>query len=169
MKKLKVDLDEIAMEMEMQDNLGGSTTLFDTETGNIVSIPDELMRAVEEDEEDALEDLPEWEKELIETAKSVCSDEAGRYEEIPKNPSYEAYDLMVEFAETVKDIHLKEKLNIALDGKGAFRRFKNVLSDYPEEQERWFAFKDERMRQEVIDWLNSIDIEPIDNKYNKDS
>ena len=160
MKKLKVDLDEIAMEIDRQDDFG-STILFDTETGNIVSIPDELMRAVEEDDEKALENLPEWEKELIETARSVCSDESGRYEEIPKKPSYEAYDLMVEFAETVKDIHLKEKLNIALDGKGAFRRFKNVLSDYPEEQERWFAFKDERMRQEVIDWLNSLDIEPI--------
>jgi hypothetical protein len=160
LKKLKVDLDEIAMEMEMQDDFG-STILFDTETGQIVSIPDELMRAVEEDDKEALEDLPEWEKALIETAKSVCSDESGRYEEIPKNPSYRAYDLMVEFAETVKDIHLKEKLNIALDGKGAFRRFKNVLSDYPDEEKRWFAFKDERMRQEVIDWLNSIDIEPI--------
>jgi len=160
LKKIKVDLDEIAMEMEMQDDFG-STTLFDTETGQIVSIPDELMRAVEEDDEEALEDLPEWKKELIETARSVCSDESGRYEEIPKNPSYEAYDLMVEFAETVKDIHLKGKLNIALDGKGAFRRFKNILSDYPEEQERWFAFKEERMRHEAIDWLNSIDIEPI--------
>ncbi|MCX5802449.1 MAG: UPF0158 family protein [Proteobacteria bacterium] len=160
MKKLKVDLDEIAMEIDRRDDFG-STILFDTETGQIVSIPDELMRAVEEDDEEALENLPEWEKDLIETAKSICSDEAGRYEEIPKKPSYEAYDLMVEFAETVKDIHLKEKLNIALDGKGAFRRFKNVLSDYPEEQERWFAFKDERMRQEVIDWLNSLDIEPI--------
>jgi hypothetical protein len=160
MKKLKVDLDEIAMEIDRRDDFG-STILFDTETGQIVSIPDELMRAVEEDDEEALENLPEWEKDLIETAKSICSDEAGRYEEIPKKPSYEAYDLMVEFAETVKDIHLKEKLNIALDGKGAFRRFKNVLSDYPEEQERWFAFKDERMRREVIDWLNSLDIEPI--------
>lgn len=158
MKKLKVDLDEIAM--EMQDDFG-STILFDTETGNIVSIPDELMRAVEEDDEKALEDLPEWEKELIETARSVCSDESGRYEEIPKNPSYEAYDLMIEFAETVKDRHLKGKLDGALRGKGAFRRFKNILSDYPEEQKRWFAFKDERMRQEVIDWLNSLDIETI--------
>ncbi len=67
---------------------------------------------------------------------------------------------MVEFSETVKDRNLREKLAIALDGKGAFRRFKNVLSDYPEERERWFSFKDERIRQEVIEWLDEID-EPI--------
>jgi hypothetical protein len=55
---------------------------------------------------------------------------------------------------------LIEKLEIALDGKGAFRRFKNVISDYPEEEKRWFAFKDKRMREEVIEWLNDLGIEP---------
>lgn len=70
---------------------------------------------------------------------------------------------MLEFAGTVKDKNLKEKLDIALDGKGAFRRFKNVIGDYPEEEKRWYSFKDEKMKEEVIDWLNSIGIEPVKN------
>lgn len=159
MKKLKVNLDDIALIMEMSDDFG-SIKLFDIETGEIIDIPDEVMSAVESGDEDEIDDLPEWEKDLIETAESVLSDDTGRYVDIPRKPSYESYNLIVEFASSVKDRGLREKLDIALDGKGAFRRFKNVLSGYPEEK-RWYAFKDERLRQEVIDWLNSIGIEPV--------
>ncbi len=160
MKKLKIDIDEIAFIMESNDEFGG-VTLFDTETGKIVSIPNELMTAVESDDKETLKDLPDWERDLIGTAESIVNDESGRYVDIPRKPSYEAYDLMVEFASSVTNKHLREKLEIALDGKGAFRRFKNVISDYPDEEKRWFAFKDKRMREEVIEWLNDLGIETI--------
>ncbi|MEW6110008.1 MAG: UPF0158 family protein [Nitrospirota bacterium] len=160
MKKLKVDLDDIAFIMEMSDDFG-SVKLFDTETGEVIDMPDEVMSAVESEDEEKINGLPEWEKELVEAAERVLSDDAGRYVEIPRKPSYESYNLMVEFASSVKDRRLMEKLDIALDGKGAFRRFKNVLSAYPEEEKRWYTFKNERLRQEVIEWLNSIGIEPV--------
>jgi hypothetical protein len=161
MKKLKVDIDEIAFTMETSDEFG-NITLFDTETGEIVSIPNELMSAVESDDEEALQDLPDWEKDLIGIAESIVNDESGRFVDIPRKPSYEAYNFMVEFANSVTNKHLREKLDIALEGKGAFRRFKNVISDYPEEEKRWFAFKDKRMRDEVIEWLNDLGIEPTE-------
>ena len=41
----------------------------------------------------------------------------------------------------------------------AFRRFKDVLLDYPEARERWFAFKDEEMRRRVLRWLESEEVE----------
>lgn len=159
MKKLKVDLDEIAFTMETSDEFE-SITLFDTETGEIVSIPNELMSAVESDDEEALQDLPDWEKDLIGTAESIVNNEGGRYADIPRKPSYEAYNLMVEFTSSVTNKNLKEKLDIALDSKGAFRRFKNVIADYPDEEKRWFAFKDKKLREEVVEWLNDLGIEP---------
>jgi hypothetical protein len=55
------------------------------------------------------------------------------------------YGWTEEFAATVGDAKLRDMLDIALDGSGAFRRFKNVLLDFPEERERWFAFRDERL------------------------
>jgi hypothetical protein len=70
------------------------------------------------------------------------------------------YGWMVEFAETVADRRLREKLDVALDGRGAFRRFKDVLADYPAERERWFAFHDTRLRQAMEEWLADHDIEP---------
>ncbi len=160
MKKLKVDIDELAFTMETSDEFD-SITLFDTETGELVSIPNELMSAVESNDEEVIHDLPDWEKDLIGIAESIVNDESGRFVDIPRKPSYEAYNLMVEFASSITNKHLREKLEIALDGKGAFSRFKNVISAYPDEEKRWFAFKDKRMRDEVIEWLNDLDIEPI--------
>jgi hypothetical protein len=60
---------------------------------------------------------------------------------IPQADSHEEYNLMAEFAATVRDRHLRELLEVALDGRGAFRRFKNVLASYPKERERWFEFR----------------------------
>ena len=49
-------------------------------------------------------------------------------------------------------------LEVAINGKGAFRRFKDVLLNYPEERERWFKFRDDRMEKRAVEWLESIDV-----------
>jgi hypothetical protein len=67
---------------------------------------------------------------------------------------------MAEFTETVADRRLREMLELAIDGRGAFRGFKAVLSDYPDERERWFAIRQERLDQEMKEWLAENDIEP---------
>ena len=42
---------------------------------------------------------------------------------------------------------LVELLEVAVNGKGAFRHFKDVLLNYPEEEERWFQIKDGRLEK----------------------
>lgn len=159
MKKLKIDLKELVSEMEMGDNLE-LTGYLDTETGEIISMPDNVMRAVE-DSAEAIGELADWEQELVKTAEYILGDEKNRFLLIPKRESREGYELMATFAETVTSKGLREKLAIALDGKGAFRRFRNVLNDYPSELERWYKFKDDRMLEEAIQWLIMNGIEPV--------
>lgn len=81
---------------------------------------------------------------------------------VPIEPlsSSEEYGWMVEFAASVTDPRLRDLLEVALDGRGAFRRFKNVLLDYPEERARWFAFHDRRLREAMHVWLEDHEIEP---------
>ena len=67
---------------------------------------------------------------------------------------------MAEFAESVSDPQLEELLQVAIQGRGAFGRFKRVLSDHPAERERWFALRNERMLGVMQDWLADHDIEP---------
>ena len=53
--------------------------------------------------------------------------------------SREQYRWMEKFVGSVVDEPLRERLIISIDGKGAFRRFKDVLLAYPAERERWFS------------------------------
>ncbi len=155
MRRLKVHIGEIAMIMENQ-NRYDTQYYFDTETGEVVAIPEELMGALDEGE--SCEGLPAWELDLLPQAEEIYRG-SDRYVEIPTRPSYEGYNWMVEFADGVKDGKIRRELSIALDGKGAFRRFKNVLRDYPEVEKEWFKFKAEREEKEVKEWLESLGIE----------
>jgi hypothetical protein len=159
MKKLKVDLKELVSEMEMGENMELAGYL-DMETGEIISMPDEVMRAVEDGEE-KIESLPDWEEDLAEIADKILSDEKGRFLLIPKRESREGYEIMVAFAGSVRGKGLRDNLSNALNGKGAFRRFRSVLNDYPDELEKWYKFKDDWMREEAVKWLLLSDIEPV--------
>ncbi len=67
--------------------------------------------------------------------------------------SREQYRWMERFIPIVEDIELRTKLMQAIDGKGAFRRFKDVLVHYAVDRERWFAFRSERLRTFMEAWL----------------
>ena len=67
---------------------------------------------------------------------------------------------MVQFARTTDDSRLHDLLEVALVGRGAFRRFKDVLASWPKERERSFAFHDECLRKAMLDWLTAHEIEP---------
>ena len=69
---------------------------------------------------------------------------------------------MQAFIETVSSQWLQERLWTAIRGRGAFRRFKDVLAGAPAERERWFAFKGDRLRQRVLAWLADEGIEPAE-------
>lgn len=159
MKKLKVNLNELVSEMEMGEHVELSGYL-DTETGEIISMPDSVMSAAEEGEE-GIDALTDWEKDLAETAGKILNDEKGRYLLIPKRESREGWEIMSSFTGTVKQKTLREKLEIALNGKGAFRRFRAVLNDHPDELERYYKFKDDRMRETAVQWLLLNGIAPV--------
>jgi hypothetical protein len=84
----------------------------------------------------------------------------GRLVEVERLPSSMEYDWMVEFAASVPNPRLRELLDVALRGRGAFRRFKDVLVGDPAERGRWFAFHDARVREAMLEWLADQDIEP---------
>ncbi|MDP2935487.1 MAG: UPF0158 family protein, partial [Dehalococcoidia bacterium] len=85
-----------------------------------------------------------------------------RFITVPKTESHEAYGDMEEFIVTVKDRILQGLLEVAIDGRGAFRRFKDVLARYPNEEQRWFRFRDERGRQRILEWLEEEGIEAVE-------
>lgn len=88
----------------------------------------------------------------------------GMHQRVMKDPEYlrvdpvssrEQYRWMERFIATVDESEVKDKLVRSIDGKGAFRRFKDVLMGYPVDRERWFAFRSERLRSCMEAWLNA--------------
>lgn len=76
--------------------------------------------------------------------------------------SREQYRWMERFIATVDEPGLRHNLLASIDGKGAFRRFKDVLMSYPVDRERWFTFRSERLRFCMEAWLSAHDISPVD-------
>lgn len=82
------------------------------------------------------------------------------YVAIERVSSHEAYQWMVDFVEEVvepADPDTAEKLSIALDGKGAFSRFKKTLHNVDEHwQQAWYQFHDKQLNTAIGEWLNSV-------------
>jgi hypothetical protein len=90
----------------------------------------------------------------------IASD--GNYLRVEPVSSREQYRWMERFIPMVENADLRGKLGQAIDGKGAFRRFKDVLMTYGPDRERWFAFRSERLRTFMEAWLAAHAIKPVD-------
>jgi Uncharacterised protein family (UPF0158) len=75
--------------------------------------------------------------------------------------SREQYRWMERYIATVEESDLRQKLVSSIDGKGAFRRFKDVLMAFPVERERWFTFRSERLRAAMQGWLEAHSLESV--------
>lgn len=72
--------------------------------------------------------------------------------------SRDAYEVMVDFADAVGDRRAARMLQLALEGRGAFRRFKDTLFEFPELRQQWFEFSNIRGGQRAIRWLVDMDL-----------
>jgi hypothetical protein len=68
-------------------------------------------------------------------------------------PSNVGYGDMEDFIEGVHDSRARDLLQRSIAGRGAFRRFKDTLFEFPELREAWFKFRDARMERRAIEWL----------------
>jgi hypothetical protein len=69
-------------------------------------------------------------------------------------PSYVWYEDMADFAEAVTDEQAGRRLARAIQGKGAFRRFRDELEEeYPDLLPVWYAFRDARADRRAVRWL----------------
>jgi len=137
-KALKINLDELCSAMD--DSSYEHDYYLDLETGEILFISEYMDDGESKKLRDNIDEEPD------------------SYERIPKAESHEGYEDMEDFIAIVEDEHLAELLEVAIEGKGAFRRFKDVLARHPRERERWFRFKNDRMWERAREWLDDIGI-----------
>ena len=69
-------------------------------------------------------------------------------------PSWVWYQDMADFAEAITDERAGRRLLRAIQGKGAFRRFRDELhEEYPELLPAWYALRDVRAQRRAVEWL----------------
>lgn len=123
-----VDLGEIATALE--DHSYEGSWWIDAQTGEVW-----YWRGEEDDD-------PEFDPD--------GRDDARRIDPLP---SGEGYADMVDFIALVPDRRAADLLERAIAGRGAFRRFKDTLFEFPELREEWFRFRDTRMQRRAIEFL----------------
>jgi hypothetical protein len=78
-------------------------------------------------------------------------------------PSWVWYQDMADFAEEITDEQAGRRLARAINGKGAFRRFKDELNEeYPDLLPAWYALRDARAERRAVEWLAENELIPAD-------
>lgn len=97
---------------------------------------------------------------------SICVEERGTegYEDLEYDDDYvciqtsyfDFFYNFTRFAEEVENHDFQQDLNRLGHGKGAIRRIKDLLVDYPDVQKQWVEYKDAAEREAVREWLESM-------------
>jgi len=104
-----------------------------------------------------------WPRSAVEYAREDGADvEAPDFDDTDRfrwvdGESRDGYRDMVDFIDTVPDQRLGDRLTDAIRGRGAFRRFADVLHRESEDElSRWFEFAGERKRGRARAWLSDV-------------
>lgn len=102
----------------------------------------------------------EFDPEEVSDLEDRVDAEPARYARIEPPGARQEWGWMADFADEVDDPRMQELLWVALRGRGAFRRFRDVLTSDPALRERWFEWRAERMRQALQGWLEEEGVVP---------
>ena len=132
---MKVKLDNIIEALEFVNFEINTSAYLNPETYEIVYI-DDYMDTSEEERERIYEE----------------------YISLPTKYYIDEYSMMEEFIETIEDVRLYNQLYIAINGKGAFRRFKDTCINFDIIAD-WYKFRDKKYRELAIEWCKDNNIE----------
>jgi hypothetical protein len=136
---VRIDLDWDALEIAVERNSPDTDSYLDLSTGRVVTITTGDPEAV--------------------LNRQQVSENIRNFLRVEPASSREQYRWMEKFVGSVTDEPLRERLIISIDGKGAFRRFKDVLLAYPAERERWFSYRAELLHWHIQNWLEEHEIQ----------
>ena len=133
------------------------TNRVDLLNRSVVRLPNSLLSAVEEGDEEAQDGLADWEKEEVEIAKAIVEDSGERFIAAPNKFDFHEYRHMERSIGTVENVEAAEQLWRAIKGKGAFRYFKDTASRLCLLKE-WYRYRDDALREFVVEWAEANNV-----------
>ena len=132
-----INLQVIIDGLEMVDDM--NTVFLDLETGDTVYLSD-FDPSLTEDTAELLEEYPD------------------RFLRLPDQREINEYGMMEDFIDSLPDSAQKHTLEMAINGRGAFRRFKDTVNRYGIE-DQWSAFSDAAYASLARHWCEENDVE----------
>lgn len=151
-----VSLIELISEMEI--SFDEMTTYYHPKSGNFYSISNSAFAAAEDDE--IVNNLDDIEDDEIKIAVDIYEN-GSDYLELPDKYEINEYEMLEDFSVSVEDDKASRMLQLAINGSGAFRRFKEMVHAHGLAQD-WYTFRDAQYKKIAIDWCRTHGLEFID-------
>ena len=131
-----INLDIIVEALEMTDN--ETEFFFDREK------EDTVMLSPYSDDYSQISDM-------------IDEDEDDRFIRLPTQREINEYGMMEEFVSNVRNDSQRASLEMAISGRGAFRRFKDTVIRFGIEK-KWYAFRDKEYLRVAREWCEENDV-----------
>ena len=151
--EIRVKLSDIIEGLEFQSD--ESSSYLNKKTGEVILMTDYAMRAAEDNE--PLEDVPDWERELVTVAREIIA-ETGEYIQLPTKFDIDEYGIMESFCMSLDRREIGDILHDLISGSGAFRRFKDTVYKYGVEDE-WHKYRNNAIKEIAVEWCRRHGIE----------
>lgn len=133
MERKAAIIDRSTLEAAFSYNARGHRSYLDLQTGRVLAVKEGELR-------DAA---------LLQR----LADEPDRFIAIEPVPPSDQHRWMTDFVASIADLELRERLTRALDGTGAFRRFKDLLRTDAAARRRWFILRSALVSSYMEAWL----------------
>lgn len=155
---MKVKLQDVIDQIEMQTT--ESAAYLNKKTGELFMLGEEEFSGLDslgdDDDELALEDYPEWQRESIVKGREIS--ESDDWIELPTQRDVDEYHIMEAFGASLNDPEARNQILQSIRGTGAFGRFRNAIEVLGLKQE-WYSLRDAEIERIAVEWLEDNQIE----------
>ena len=151
MKQTKPDvvvaLDDVVAEMDLPND--SWTAYLNRRTGKFITVTDQQGTLVDGEEPDAVPD-----REAEGSPQMDDPLESDDWIALPDKFDIHEYRLLECFSLGVEDADVRAALAQAIRGRGAFRRFKEVIHEHGI-AEAWYSYRQQSFEVTAIEWLEA--------------
>lgn len=151
--KTKTKLKDILEAIDFQSD--ESVAYLEKSTGEVFLFTEDVLEAAYENDEELI--CSDYTDEEFATAKRVIKS-PDNFLELPSQFDMNEYRIMEKFCYSITDKEVEERALDAIHGRGAFRKFKNLISRVGL-IDSWYKYRDNAFKQEAIAWCEVNDVE----------
>jgi hypothetical protein len=152
----KAKLSEIAEAFDLQSD--AFSAFLNRKTGAIEQTATDILSAIEDNDDDQeLIDTYDVTEQEIALAREIL-DNNGPWLPLPSQSDIDEYRIMEQFCLNQNDPIMRYRLLAAINGKGAFKRFKDT-AERTGVLEQWYEYREKEIKEIARQWCKENGVE----------